>query len=460
MMRSRLVLTMLLLGLIGLSLPTVAQPPVLTIKEFDPQDQTFAPPSVGENAVLLPPGQAVSISCPAAPEGSGILCAPQFAIDVPAGSTGLRFQVQANSEFVVFLRLNQEVAIDGGRAVSDFGFNSRDGQANFFVPAFQPGSEFPGLQEGRYFFAVAHFETADQRFTVSGAAAALQPLTLETPTSLSCTVFELMCVQQFSVDVDQAGRLVLEVRGSGNFQVHARFGQPVELPPLTFDDSGLAQIGAPISDAFAAPQNGVATLSLDAGSSPPLQRGRYYVALFNLENFDQNFTLSASVGGQPSRQHPLADFGFEPVSPSVGQTVRFNDRSSDPEGEIRSWLWDFGDGQSSTAQNPTHSYSAPGTYRVSLLVTNDANATASATQTLTVRAAEPGSGLQAVAFAQLSFSDPAAWERSVDGGCVAYTNTSQTVAELELITLDGATRIFEVDAGKTVLVCGNAVHFD
>jgi PKD repeat protein len=49
--------------------------------------------------------------------------------------------------------------------------------------------------------------------------------------------------------------------------------------------------------------------------------------------------------------------------------VRFRDRSS---GAILSWLWDFGDGASSTEQSPTHVYTQPGNYTVKLTVT-DAN---------------------------------------------------------------------------------------
>ena len=37
---------------------------------------------------------------------------------------------------------------------------------------------------------------------------------------------------------------------------------------------------------------------------------------------------------------------------------------------ITSWLWDFGDGQTSTLQNPSHVYATPGSYTVTLTVTN------------------------------------------------------------------------------------------
>jgi PKD repeat protein len=47
--------------------------------------------------------------------------------------------------------------------------------------------------------------------------------------------------------------------------------------------------------------------------------------------------------------------------------VAFRDTST---GNPTSWSWDFGDGTTSTAQNPTHTYTAPGTYDVRLTVAN------------------------------------------------------------------------------------------
>ena len=67
---------------------------------------------------------------------------------------------------------------------------------------------------------------------------------------------------------------------------------------------------------------------------------------------------------------PQASFEVRPGSPSARAEVRFVDRTPGLEGT--SWLWTFGDGQGSTAQSPTHVYEVPGSYPVSLRVT-DAN---------------------------------------------------------------------------------------
>jgi len=49
--------------------------------------------------------------------------------------------------------------------------------------------------------------------------------------------------------------------------------------------------------------------------------------------------------------------------------VSFTDQST---GAITSWLWSFGDGNTSTEQHPLHTYTAPGTYSVNLTVTSAA----------------------------------------------------------------------------------------
>lgn len=74
---------------------------------------------------------------------------------------------------------------------------------------------------------------------------------------------------------------------------------------------------------------------------------------------------------------PTANFEGTPTSGYVPLTVQFTDLSS---GQINTWSWDFGDGETSTEQNPEHIYNATGTYTVSLTVTGAAG---SDTQTIT-----------------------------------------------------------------------------
>jgi len=61
----------------------------------------------------------------------------------------------------------------------------------------------------------------------------------------------------------------------------------------------------------------------------------------------------------------VADFTSNTVSGSAPLTVNFTDQSC---GIITSWSWDFGDGSTSSEQNPSHTYTIPGIYTVSLTV--------------------------------------------------------------------------------------------
>jgi PKD repeat protein len=63
-----------------------------------------------------------------------------------------------------------------------------------------------------------------------------------------------------------------------------------------------------------------------------------------------------------------ADFSGTPVSGDFPLTVAFTDESSGGATPA-TWLWDFGDGQTSTVQDPTHIYSVQGSYTVTLTVT-------------------------------------------------------------------------------------------
>lgn len=65
-------------------------------------------------------------------------------------------------------------------------------------------------------------------------------------------------------------------------------------------------------------------------------------------------------------------------------TARFTDTSSDNEGPIASWRWEFGDGAESTDQNTAHTYANAGTYTVTLTVADESGATHSVNREVTV----------------------------------------------------------------------------
>jgi len=70
----------------------------------------------------------------------------------------------------------------------------------------------------------------------------------------------------------------------------------------------------------------------------------------------------------------VADFTVSPLLGIVPLVVDFTDRST---GNPVSWNWNFGDGSSSTARNPSHIYLVPGSYTATLTVKNSAGATSS-----------------------------------------------------------------------------------
>ena len=71
----------------------------------------------------------------------------------------------------------------------------------------------------------------------------------------------------------------------------------------------------------------------------------------------------------PAPTGPSAAFSATPVTGTAPLVVQFSDSSSAGSEAITARSWDFGDGETSTAQSPSHTYAAAGTYTVALTVT-------------------------------------------------------------------------------------------
>ncbi len=67
---------------------------------------------------------------------------------------------------------------------------------------------------------------------------------------------------------------------------------------------------------------------------------------------------------------PIVNFAANLTMACLPAVIQFTDQSTTPVGTITSWQWDFGDGATSTAQNPAHTYAQTGFYTVTLRVTS------------------------------------------------------------------------------------------
>lgn len=80
---------------------------------------------------------------------------------------------------------------------------------------------------------------------------------------------------------------------------------------------------------------------------------------------------------------PVANFSVNPNSPAFLDTLHFQNQSTNT---ATIWHWNFGDGDTSILQNPTHVYAASGTYQVSLISSNCYGIYDTFTQSITVQA--------------------------------------------------------------------------
>ena len=147
-------------------------------------------------------------------------------------------------------------------------------------------------------------------------------------------------------------------------------------------------------------------------------------------------TTTATIAAVP----PVANAGG-PYMGAVGSAVALTGAgSTDPQGETLTYAWNFGDTTTGVGLNPTHIYSMPGTFKVSLTVTNTSGLTAAATSTANIAAAPPTANAggpytgiigSAVTFSGGGSSDPQsetltyAWSFG-DGGTGVGVNPSHT----------------------------------
>ncbi|WP_165043815.1 PKD domain-containing protein [Dysgonomonas sp. ZJ709] len=132
---------------------------------------------------------------------------------------------------------------------------------------------------------------------------------------------------------------------------------------------------------------GAGSYSTDKNTSITYPKAGTYTIRLTTSNKEGGYkTSEKQITILPVNLLPLADFSFNPTVSIIGSEVVFKDLSTDQDGEIASWLWDFGDGKTSAEQNPKHTYANAGFIKIKLTVTDDRGESAVREKTIYVRA--------------------------------------------------------------------------
>ncbi len=164
------------------------------------------------------------------------------------------------------------------------------------------------------------------------------------------------------------------------------FGMRVTPGGTVVDPQGFVFATSPVGEtlpAVASPQGGVSLIA---------------AALMRNEASFANYRIGYGLFGAAGNKPPVAVAAANPSGGVVPLAVNFSAAgSTDLDGSITAYFWDFGDGATSTLANPGHTYTTPGPFVAHLTVTD--NAGSQTTQAILVQAVAPNQPPVAVAQA-------------------------------------------------------------
>jgi PKD repeat protein len=194
--------------------------------------------------------------------------------------------------------------------------------------------------------------------------------------------------------------------------------------------------------------------------------GTYTVTLTVWNTTVQQYSISTTTTIQviDPALYPAAAFSADVTTGEVPLTATFSDESSLAE----SWLWDFGDGTTSTDLNPEHTYSVPGTYTVTLTVTNTYGSDIETKTGYIIAGADPVSAFEVdsdinylsheFSFVDRSLYIPSSWLWDFDDGTISTDQNPEhtfSAARSYWVTLTVTNTYGSSTIGRDITVISN-----
>ena len=216
------------------------------------------------------------------------------------------------------------------------------------------------------------------------------------------------CLSGFSTPINCTDAFVTKFVPDGNlaYSTYLGGGKDDIANGIAINDAGEAFVGGYTNSADfpGVTQTGILVAKLNANGSnllyaltisSPVANSGHGIALDNAgdiyvtgaQNVPEELYVAKITegGGGGSNQPPVAVASANPENGNAPLTVQFSSAgSSDPDGAVSTYAWDFGDGNTSSEANPSHTYTAPGTYDAVLVVTDNNGATGNASVTINV----------------------------------------------------------------------------
>lgn len=209
-------------------------------------------------------------------------------------------------------------------------------------------------------------------------------------------------------------------------------------------------------------------------TSPPYNDDGVYTVMLRVTDDDGSIdtdTLTLTVNDLG----PTAEFTWSPEPQDEGSPVQFTDLSTSYPDNIVSWYWDFGDGGTSTLQNPSHTYGDNGIYTVTLTVTDDDGSINSISHDVTINNIAPiaNAGIDHIGDEPSTFTftgshtDPGTldthtyeWDFDYDGVTFDVDVTGNGVSNTWEDDFDGtvALRVTDDDEGWHIDICTVTVN--